>query len=91
MKKSIRFILLLATTVLAAQSLLAAEPTNYYKNAMGKSDEALMKALRDIIREHKEVTYSSGLLNAFRIADTDDGDVAVDFDPFVGLTVKEFF
>ena len=25
------------------------------------------------------------------IADTDDGDVAVDFDPFVGLTVKEFF
>ena len=78
MNKSIRFILLLATTVLAAQSLLAAEPTNYYKNAMGKSDEALMKALRDIIREHKEVTYSSGLLNAFRIADTDDEGYIID-------------
>ena len=37
-----------------------------------------MTALRDIIREHKEVSYSSGLLNAFRIADTDDQGYIID-------------
>ena len=39
MNKSIRFILLLATTLFAVQALLAAEPVNYYNNAKGKSDD----------------------------------------------------
>ena len=78
MNKSIRFILLLATTLFAVQALLAAEPVNYYNNAKGKSDETLMTALRNIIRTHKEVSYSSGLLNAFAIADVDDEGYIID-------------
>ena len=78
MNKPIRFILLLATMLFAAQALLAAEPVNYYKNAKGKSDEALMTALCNIIRNHKEVSYSSGLLNAFAIADVDDEGYIID-------------
>ena len=78
MKKPLQFILLLATTLLAAQSLFAAEPSGYYNSALGMSDEALMTALRDIIREHNEVSYSSGLLSAFRKVDTDNDGFIID-------------
>ena len=78
MKKPLQFILLLATTLLAAQSLFATEPSGYYNSALGMSDEALMTALRDIIREHNEVSYSSGLLSAFRKVDTDNDGFIID-------------
>ena len=78
MKKPLQFILLLATTLLAAQSLFAAEPVGYYNSAVGMSDEALMTALRDIIRDHKEVSYSAGLLSAFRTVDTDSEGYIID-------------
>ena len=78
MKKPLQFTLLLATTLLAAQSLFAAEPVGYYNSAVGMSDEALMTALRDIIRDHKEVSYSSGLLSAFRKVDTDSEGYIID-------------
>lgn len=78
MNKSIRFKLLLATMLFAAQALFAAEPVNYYNSAIGKSDEALMTALRNIIRTHKEVSYTNGLLNAFAIADTDGDGYIID-------------
>ena len=78
MKKMIRFSTMLAVAIIAVQSALAAEPVNYYNNALGKSDEALMSALRSIIRSHKEVSYSSGLLNAFAIADVDNQGYIID-------------
>ena len=57
---------------------MAAEPNNYYKNALGKSNESLMTALCNIIRSHKEVSYSSGLLDAFKKADTDNQGYIID-------------
>ena len=78
MKKSSRFLLLLAVLLSIAQSVLASEPVNYYNSAIGKSDEALMTALRNIIRSHKEVSYSSGLLNAFAKADVDNEGYIID-------------
>ena len=78
MNKSIRFLLLLTALIMAVPANWAAEPTNYYNNALGKSDERLMSALRDIIYAHKEVSYSSGLLNAFKIADTDEQGYIID-------------
>lgn len=78
MKKYLQFKVLLAIMLFATQMLFAAEPTNYYKSAMGKSDEALMTALRNIIRNHREVSYTSGLLNAFSRADLDDEGYIID-------------
>ena len=77
MNKPIRFIILLAAITTALTSL-ATEPINYYNNALGKSDEALMSALRIIIRVHNEVSYSSGLLNAFKKADVDNEGYIID-------------
>lgn len=77
-KKSIRFIMLAAAMLFAVQALWAAEPINYYNSALGKSDENLMSALRSIIRNHKEVSYSSGLLAAFKKADTDADGFIID-------------
>ena len=57
---------------------LAGEPANYYKSAYGKSDEALMTALRNIIYSHSEVSYTSGLLSAFKKADTDNQGYIID-------------
>ena len=69
---------MLAMAIIAVQTAFAIEPVNYYNNAVGKSDEALMTALRNIIRAHKEVSYSSGLLNAFAIADVDEQGYIID-------------
>ena len=77
MNKSIRFILLLATMLFAAQALLAAEPTNYYNNSKGKSDETLMTALRNIIRSHTQLSYNQ-LWDAFVTTDTDADGYIID-------------
>ena len=77
MNKSIRFTILLAVMLFAAQAIFAAEPTNYYNAAHGKSDEALMTALRNIIREHRQLSYSA-LWDAFRTTDTDDQGYIID-------------
>ena len=61
-----------------ALTSLASEPVNYYKSAIGKSDESLMTALCNIIRDHREVSYTSGLLSAFRTADTDSEGYIID-------------
>ncbi len=78
MNKSIRITLLLVTAILAIQTSLADAPVNYYNSAMGKSDESLMIALRNIIRDHREVSYSSGLLKAFAVADVDAQGYIID-------------
>ena len=78
MKNFNRFILMLATLLAASQTALAAAPGHYYTSAYGKSDEALMSALRDIIYNHTKVSYTSGLLRAFAVADTDDDGYIID-------------
>ena len=77
MNKPFRFIILLAA-ITTALSALASVPVNYYNNALGKSDEPLMSALRSIIRSHNEVSYSKGLLDAFKKADTDQQGYIID-------------
>lgn len=78
MNKTTRFLILIAAIIVAVQSALAAEPNGYYNKALGKSDEALMASLRNIIYNHNEVSYSSGLLNAFKKADTDAQGYIID-------------
>ena len=78
MNRLARFIIIMAATVLAATAAYATEPTNYYNNALGKSDEALMTALRNIIYNHTEVSYTSGLLSAFKKADTNSKGYIID-------------
>ena len=78
MKQFFRISTTIAAVIIAVQAAFATEPANYYNAALGKSDEALMSALRSIICEHREVSYSSGLLNAFAIADVDDEGYIID-------------
>ena len=78
MNKPNRLIMLLALGLATALTTLASEPANYYGSAYGKSDKNLMAALCNIIREHNEVSYSSGLLNAFAKADTDEQGYIID-------------
>jgi endonuclease I len=78
MIKFAKFSMILTAMFIAVQTSLAAEPTNYYNSALGKSDEDLMSALCSIIPPLNEVTYSSGLLAAFKIADTDDDGYIID-------------
>ena len=53
MKKVNTFLLMLVALSTAFQ-VLASEPRNYYNNALGKSDEALMNALNSIIHNHRQ-------------------------------------
>ena len=77
MNKLIRLSFLLAAIVVTAQPAVAAEPTKYYNNAYGKSDESLMTALSSIIRSHRQLSYSA-LWDAFRTTDTDDEGYIID-------------
>ena len=77
MKKVNTFLLMLVALSTAFQ-VIASEPRNYYNNALGKSDEALMNALNSIIHNHRQVSYSSGLLQAFAIADVDSDGYIID-------------
>ena len=77
MNKLIRISILLAAIVFMIQSAVAAEPTKYYNNAFGKSDESLMTALRNIIRDHRQLSYNA-LWDAFKITDTDDQGYIID-------------
>ena len=76
MTKFYRFTLLLAALI-TASTALAIEPENYYNGAKGKNDEALMTALRNIIRNHTQLSYNA-LWNAFKSTDTDDQGYIID-------------
>ena len=78
MYRTIRFSILIASLVMTFQAAMAAIPANYYVRAIDKSDEALMTALCNTIRNHKEVSYTSGLLSAFRSCDTDAEGYIID-------------
>ena len=77
MKQYTRFILVIAAWLFAAQSTFATEPVNYYYSALGKNDESLMTALRNIIRNHTELSYNA-LWNAFKTTDTDAQGYIID-------------
>ena len=77
MNKITRYLLLLAALTVAVQTALAAEPNNYYKSAYGLHDEPLMTALRNIIREHKQLSYNA-LWDAFKTTDTDAQGYIID-------------
>lgn len=76
MKTITRFTILLAAVVTAATAFAAA-PTNYYSAAYQKSDEALMTALRNTIRNHKQLSYNA-LWDAFKTTDTDAQGYIID-------------
>ena len=78
MIKSIKISLLLAAAIVSFSSLHATEPVNYYNSALDKSDEELMTALCNIIYDHYQVSYSAGLLDAFKKVDTDDDGYIID-------------
>ena len=69
--------LLLVMLMASLQTAFAAEPTNYYNSALGKNDEQLMTALRDIIRGHTVLSYNA-LWNAFKTTDTDAQGYIID-------------
>jgi len=77
MKHNIRFSTMLALLLVAVQTALAAAPAGYYNAASGKSDEALMSAMRNIIRDHKQLSYNS-LWDAFKTTDTDAQGYIID-------------
>ena len=76
MSKTLRYIIIVALAI-AAQSALAAEPTNYYNAALGKSNENLMSALRNIIYNHRQLSYNA-LWDTFKSTDTDAEGYIID-------------
>ena len=76
MSKTLRYIIIVALAIVV-QSALAAEPTNYYNAALGKSNENLMSALRNIIYNHRQLSYNA-LWDAFKSTDTDAEGYIID-------------
>ena len=68
---------MLVALTAAVQIALAEAPANYYNNAMGKRDESLMIALRNIIYSHTQLSYNA-LWDAFRSTDTDGQGYIID-------------
>ena len=52
-------------------------PSNYYANALNKSDQALLTALYNIISDHTNIGYD-GLWNAYEDTDTDSRGYLID-------------
>ena len=77
MKKFFRIFIMATAIVIAVQTAFAAEPTNYYNTALGKSDENLMSALRSIINNHRQLSYNA-LWDAFKTTDTDADGYIID-------------
>ncbi len=76
MSKTLRLIII-AALAFTIQSALAAEPINYYNNALGKSNEYLMTSLRNIIYNHRQLSYNA-LWDAFKSTDTDADGYIID-------------
>ncbi len=77
MTKIHRFTLLLAATLFTSVAALAGIPANYYNSALGQHDAGLMTALRNIIRNHTQLSYND-LWSAFVTTDTDDQGYIID-------------
>ena len=70
MKKSLDLIIALWAACATLQA--AVQPTGYYKNAEGKTKQALLTALYGIISNHTDVGYN-GLWNAYKSTDVENG------------------
>lgn len=75
MKKIFAFIV--ALLAVAQTSLWAAEPNDYYKSCEGKTGEALLKALREVVGPHKNVGYD-GLWAVYNKSDVDGNGKYID-------------
>ena len=76
MKKFTHLSLLLMLALLVGLTATAAAPSNYYNNAKGKSDQALMAALHSIIKGHTKRSYDQ-LWTDFRTTDC-NGSIIID-------------
>ena len=72
-----RLALTITALILAVQSLQAAAPANYYNSAEGNADKNLMVALRNIIHNHTQLSYSK-VWDAFKSTDTDANGYIID-------------
>ena len=78
MKKRVLLTLCLMATVLAASAKDPKPcPSDYYANALNKSDQALLTALYNIISSHTNIGYD-GLWNAYADTDTDPNGYYID-------------
>jgi endonuclease I len=71
-----KILLFVQFVVLSTSILLAQIPTDYYKNAEGKSGEALKDALYEIIKGHTEYPYTSTSTDVWDILKETDRDPA---------------
>ena len=67
MKRLVFSIVTMAVVILSAR---AAEPTNYYASCEGKTGQALLAALHNVIKGHTQVSYS-GLWDMYKKTDVD--------------------
>ena len=67
MKRLVFSIVTMTVVILSAR---AAEPTNYYASCEGKTGQALLAALHNVIKGHTQVSYS-GLWNMYKKTDVD--------------------
>lgn len=75
MKKTINCLFVLLAATIGLQ-VTAAIPTNYYNNALGKTDKELMLSLHQIINGHYEVYYNK-LWEKFKTTDC-NGNTIID-------------
>lgn len=72
-----RFSSLLLMALAISITVMSSVPSGYYNNAIGKHDEALMKALEDIIYSHTELSYNY-MWTAFDSTDVGDDGYYID-------------
>lgn len=75
MKKNLQNLLLLIVALMGLQAT-AAIPSNYYNNALGKSDQQLMTSLHQIINGHYLIYYGN-LWEKFKTTDC-NGNIIID-------------
>lgn len=75
MKRAITLWLLCA--VVTSMALAAKQPAGYYQQAQGKTGQALLSALYNIISSHTSISYS-GLWTAYKTTDCDSEGYIID-------------
>ncbi len=75
MKRAITLWLL--CTAIVVMALAAKQPAGYYQQAQGKTGQALLKALYNIISSHTSISYA-GLWTAYKTTDCDSEGYIID-------------
>lgn len=68
MKRNLHYLLMLTAALVMALQAMAAAPSTYYNNALGKSDQSLMSSLHNIVNGHYMVYYQN-LWDKFKTTD----------------------